>query len=290
MSIAVSDSIVCPRDQLKTLTARVTDRSEALLHRRIEELDSEPTYRARWPRDAASEEGRHVAERLAHFVSITRRWTDSFVEIEAGPYAAVTPRTADTVTQCCRLLTEIKEFDPSLVTGPISMSKQLWLQGRQSAWNHEPPTLERFVMPRNSKQEGVKPFGVGLYTSTSAIAGISMWGAMIGFGESRSVDAQSRSIWAIDVDADANVIEISNAASWVEFVCTYSRTSNGTVLPDWVRIAKEFDGVHITLAAIVAAQGFYFNTKQGVIPPVFWDVETTLWLRWCFTDASPVSD
>lgn len=55
--------------------------------------------------------------------------------------------------------------------------------------------------------------------------------------------------------------------------------------PDWTNIAREYDAVHITLPAIAAAQGFHLETPKGVIPPAFWDVETTFWLRWCFAGA-----
>jgi hypothetical protein len=87
------------------------------------------------------------------------------------------------------------------------------------------------------------------------------------------------------VNRGIKVAEIVSATKWVEFVCAHARISDGLVYPDWVGIAREFDAIHVTLPAIAAAQGFHFHVPQGIIPPVFWDVETTFWLRWCFSGA-----
>jgi len=85
------------------------------------------------------------------------------------------------------------------------------------------------------------------------------------------------------VDDDIRVAEIVSATEWVEFVETYPRVDGDLLYPDWEKSANEFDAVHFTLPAIAAAQGYYFHTYRGIVPPVFWDVETTFWLRWCFT-------
>jgi hypothetical protein len=94
-----------------------------------------------------------------------------------------------------------------------------------------------------------------------------------------------RYTWMLEIDMDIKVAEIVSATEWVEFVSTHPETSDGFVYPDWVRIALDFDAVHMTLPVVVAAQGFHFSTPQGVIPPAFWDVEQTFWLRWCFSGA-----
>ncbi len=49
--------------------------------------------------------------------------------------------------------------------------------------------------------------------------------------------------------------------------------------------AQVEDVVHITPPAIVATQGFEFATPVGSIPPAFWDVETSFWLKRRFTGA-----
>jgi hypothetical protein len=39
----------------------------------------------------------------------------------------------------------------------------------------------------------------------------------------------------------------------------------------------------MTQRAVVASQGLYFASSAGIIAPPYWDVESTLWLRWSFT-------
>jgi hypothetical protein len=53
-------------------------------------------------------------------------------------------------------------------------------------------------------------------------------------------------------------------------------------------ISQTFDAVHFTLPAIAAAQGFALMTGHGVIPPAYWDVETTFWIKWRLAGARMV--
>jgi hypothetical protein len=63
------------------------------------------------------------------------------------------------------------------------------------------------------------------------------------------------------------------------------RVINGFVYPDWSRASARFAGLHFTIGAIAAAQGFSFDTRLGPTAPGFWDVEQTIWLRWAFASA-----
>jgi hypothetical protein len=93
-------------------------------------------------------------------------------------------------------------------------------------------------------------------------------------------------IWEMKIAAsDLAIAEITNAKKWVELVENYGFYSDGLIYPNWGEVAREFSAVHVTLPAIVAAQGFSFETNDGLIAPAFWDIEMTLWLRWCFDSA-----
>jgi hypothetical protein len=89
-------------------------------------------------------------------------------------------------------------------------------------------------------------------------------------------------VWDLEAHADASVLEITSARAWVAFVETFATVDARLVYPDWRSAATRFDGVHLTLAAIAAAQGFSFPTSVGLTAPTYWDVESTLWLRWAF--------
>jgi hypothetical protein len=267
-------------------SSRPSDRSETALSRRVEELDAEPQIDSEWPRDVRCVE-RFAAARLGHFVSVMSRWTDAVVEIEVGPGATITPAAADAQVNGSRLLAEIEEFDASLVTGPMDRARQHWTPSGRSAWSGEGPSQTGFIGLRADRLAAVKPFGFGLYTSTSSVTGISMWRAFLGPGGSTALPLP-RYTWELEIDKDVTVAEIKNATAWVDFVSAHAYIIDDLVFPDWIDIARNFDAVHFTLPMIAAVQGFCFCTESGTIPAAFWDIETTFWLRWRFPNARVV--
>ncbi len=76
--------------------------------------------------------------------------------------------------------------------------------------------------------------------------------------------------------------EITSAAEWVELVLSHPLQERGLIFPDWKSVARHCDAVHMTLRAIAATQDLYFSSEQGIVATTYWDVESTLWLRWCF--------
>ena len=269
---------------MSELSSKSAYRSETALSHRIEELDSKPQLGLEWPGGVTSDTGQCAAARLGHFVSIMSRWTEGLVELEVGPRETITPETADALAGRSRLVAEIERFDPSLVAGPMDRIRQHWTPIGRSAYKGAPPSEKHFIAPQADQRAAVKPPRFGLYTSTVSAAGVSMWSALLGLDESMMYRL-SRYTWELEIDSDVTVAEIGSATAWVEFVCAHARISEGLVYPDWVSIAHEWDAIHVTLPAIAAAQGFHFSTSCGVMAPAFWDVESTVWLRWCFSGA-----
>ena len=52
--------------------------------------------------------------------------------------------------------------------------------------------------------------------------------------------------------------------------------------PDWARVADRWDGIHMNVGAIAATQGICFSEGSNLVAPPYWDIESTLWLRWVF--------
>jgi hypothetical protein len=272
------------RDALSELSSRPADRWEALLSRRIEKLDTEPPQGSKWPGHLTSVAGRHAAARLGHFADVMCWRADTLDEIAVGPRATISPGEADTLVGRSRLLAEIARFDPSLIIGPMDRNRQHWVPIGRTAYNGESPSEEYFIAPQPDQPAAVKPVRVGLYTSTMSAAGISMWRAFLG-AEASMMYPLPWYTWELEIDEDVAVAEIGSATAWVEFVCAHARVSDGQVFPDWVDIARSYDAVHLTLPMIVAAQGLAFDTPHGEIPAEFWDVETTIWLKWRISGA-----
>jgi hypothetical protein len=263
-------------------------RSLELLSRRIGELDAAPLWQASENREVLGD-GRRFCAQINRFMNVMRRYTDSFMDHEAGSGAMIDPIVADAIAASSRLLGYIAEREPWLNVGPLQVHRQHWTRTARDALPSgeiQAPHETAFTAPSlvSDHKPDVKPFGLGLYTSTAMSVGCSMWRAFLG-PDSSMMWPQPWYTWVLKVERDIRVAEIASATKWVEFVCDYASVSDGFVYPDWVMVAQEFDAIHVTLPAIVAAQGFHFSTLRGVIPPAFWDVETTFWLRWCFSGA-----
>jgi hypothetical protein len=217
-------------------------------------------------------------------------YTNTFMDQEAGDGAMIDPAAADAAAANSRLLSDIAEHDPSLISGPLRRDRQHWTRtGRHilsSKGSPTPPCEGRFIAPSLTlaQSNSVQPVDIGLYTSTATLTGYSLWMALLG-PHASMLYPMPWYTWKLEVDTNIKVAEITGAIKWVEFVCAHARTSDGISYPDWNKIAQEYDAIHVTLPAVVAVQGFHFETPIGVIPPVFWDVETTFWLRWCFSEA-----
>jgi hypothetical protein len=211
------------------------------------------------------------------------------MRVEAGRGALIAPAIADKMVKTSRLLNDIAAYEPSLIGGLLRADRQHWTAVAEDGERvSAQPCAACFLVPSVTVDEGaaVKPQGMGLYTSTATSEGKSMWRKYLESFLGSRLYPLPWYTWELERDAgDIKVAEIVSATKWVEFVEAYARSNKDLVYPDWVKIALEFDAVHVTLPAIAAAQGFHFDTPQGVIPPAFWDVETTFWLKWCFSGA-----
>jgi len=226
---------------------------------------------------------------VTHFANVMSRYTDAFMDAETGMGSMIDPLVADEMATHSGLLQRIGECEPDLMRFLRRPDRQHWTRtARHILRPGETPSPNESSFVTACQASGynpsVKPLDRGFYTSTATAAGCSMWRAMLGPSGSM-LYPQPWFTWEMVIDEGVRIAEITSATKWVDFVCSYALSCNGMVYPEWVKIAQEFDAVHITVPAIVAGQGFHFGTSLGTIPPAFWDVETTFWLRWRFADA-----
>lgn len=260
------------------------DQTEVVLRRRIEEFDEAPSAWQKWIFDAVTHDERRLGVLLEQFIRVMRRWTDVRMEMEGVSNATIAPGRADNVVCCSRLLAEIECLAPTLIYGPVDIDLQQWTTTGMLPSNGSAPSKQRFVTP-DVGSSMIQPVSFGLWTSTACVAKISMWRAYLEPARHRGGYPEPWYTWLLRFDPGAKVAEIVSATKWVEFVGSYPWVSDHYVYPDWAKIAQEFDAVHMTLPAIAATQGFHFTTRLGVIPPPFWDVESTVWVRWCVLGA-----
>jgi hypothetical protein len=219
-------------------------------------------------------------------------FTDTLMKVDAGRHALIDPAVADNMVEASRLIDDIAAYQPSLITGPLQTDRQHWAAVSEAsvsadAVSAQPcPACLRVPSTAADQRAAMQPWAIGFYTSTATPEGRSMWREYLELFRESTLYPLPWHIWEMEVDTnDISVAEIVSARRWVEFVDAYALTSDGLVYPDWEKIARKFDAVHVTLPTIVAAQGFHFRTSRGLIAPAFWDVETTFWLRWRFSGA-----
>lgn len=199
----------------------------------------------------------------------------------------VSARAADAVVKRSRLLARLALVVPEIVTGPLRLDAQYWVStGKPGFLPASEPTLgeSRFVDPSDGalRAASTKPSAVGLFTSTGVLGTHGMWRTYLDLNRGSTLYPPPWHTWAVAPRRAAAVREIASAAEWVDLVRSHPRREHGLLCPDWGSVARHHDAVHMTLRAIVAIQGLHLTSGRGTVAAPYWDVESTLWLRWCF--------
>jgi hypothetical protein len=130
--------------------------------------------------------------------------------------------------------------------------------------------------------------------------------------------------WHLAIERDVNVFEIHRPADWVRLVTTYpaiaydysgwelpginqhsqdlaallavhgqhaARTRvRHRLIPDWGAVAADYDGVHVSWAGFLTAEGYVSDLDNGDVTMLrYWFSERTLWLRDVFGDPIPLA-
>lgn len=163
---------------------------------------------------------------------------------------------------------------------PIARDRQAWVsrEGKE-------PSPDAFVTPKsplNNWERYAQKSGSGLYTST------------IFNGEPSALTAADQGIpdlyfdgphtsWRLNVKTEARVYEITGPLQWHELCERYPGVGeDGRIVPDWSAVADDWDGVHLTLGGLLTSHLVQIDSDEGWSKLWGWDVEQTLWLRWCF--------
>lgn len=198
---------------------------------------------------------------------------------------------ADEIVNQSSLLERLQERAPAVTVGPVPRT-QYWIATGRPSWVPSRAyriDREHFVDARSLAHTpaSTKPFGVGLYTSSPLLGAPGMWWLYL-------VESQDMlfprpwQVWSLVVDHHADVLEITTAEEWVRMVSEHPLQRGGLLYPDWKSVSRQWAGIHMTLRAIASTQGISFLVGNRVAAPLYWDVESTLWLEWAFADVSRV--
>jgi hypothetical protein len=255
-----------------------------VLSDRVSALDAQPTY--------ADIHG-DVDPDLAHFIRTIAAITPPGSEAQYPPPVAA--HAADEILATSKRLERLRKRAPEVAVGPLARREQHWIATGRPA--HLPPRASALdpkqfvdVTAQAHVPVSTKPFEVGLYTSTAVFGTFGMWWCFLKLNSQSTLFPHPWTIWALEAAPDADVLEIATAAQWVDFVSANPLASEGLLYPDWKAVASRRDGVHMGAGAVVATQGICFSSNGHMVAPPYWDVESTLWLRWSFTTLERVAE
>jgi hypothetical protein len=227
---------------------------------------------------------------LAYFSTVIDQVASFVAGFDDTPLHLLQPEEADALFRKCQILDRVTKFAPDIVDGPIRLDQQYWVAtGRPG---HLPPSSQQlsqssFVDAADSPEVfSTKPFHVGLFSSTGVLDTFGMWHIYLDMNRGSSLYPPPWYTWAVEMQRNVAVREITSASEWVNFVDDYPRSDGRFLYPDWRRAAKDYDGVHVTLRALAAIEGLPFPGRHGIVAPSFWGVESTLWLHWHIVDHS----
>jgi hypothetical protein len=201
--------------------------------------------------------------------------------------------------------------------GDVEPSLQAFADWRNSA---DPPSLGtqdplRKVMddlaPRKSPR-GRWPEAGGAWWSAPAAAGLPCTTRRLNsfapvelvcrddsFGEERA------SVWNMNVAIGARVAEIHGLTDWARLVEAYPLNVTGArradwsrrygwagpwLVPDWSRLANDWDGVHVSANGYLRAQEQAAPVRDGRTVLAGWNPDATYWLRDAIGLADSVSE
>ena len=205
----------------------------------------------------------------------------------------VSAAEADALVRNSPLLRRLEASAPEIVEGPLRFDSQYWIKNPGAHWMPPAETMlseALFVSAKGNAaiQARPKPFYVGLFTSTGVFNTYGMWRAYLEAYESSPPFQRPRRTWAVVPRPDSVVREITSAAQWVDFVVAYPRRGERFLVPDWRAVAEDYDGIHMTLSAILATDGLCFAAGDDTVECGHWHMESTFWLRWCFESTTLV--
>lgn len=173
---------------------------------------------------------------------------------------------------------------PIVTVGGFSLGIQAWA-------GQSEPDMNRAITPGPTPGPMAKPQD-GFFTSTwnPALRSSSWLDFMRTHGQR---DPEGRRVWTLVPDPEASLYVIDSMDDYKVLADEYpQRWDHPNVSrkhpfysPNWNQIAtiilRPFDGVHVTRAAIEGGRAQSPNQHPQFTS---WDVESTLWLTWRFTE------
>lgn len=208
----------------------------------------------------------------------------------------VDPDTADDMVAESLLLRSLLDHWPWLEGGPAAGGcVQHWVVTGKPPWRPRParvPDLAVFRPVPDTEAVLARPprlaeFGFHTASANSEYPG--MWRTFLEQTEWMGLSPKPWSTWLMRPSTGLRIFQVACAGDWARLVERFHLGGFDYLHADWQAVASAYDAVHFSPRAVGAAQGYRIRTRAGLTAPVYWDVESTLWLRWSFEASSLVA-
>ena len=202
---------------------------------------------------------------------------------------------------------------------PIERGAQVWASRE---YGRTPPVwFEQPEAPLTYWEQRTNKSGAGMYTCTRFDDETSLFTALdVGLSEVTIGFQFPVACWILRVSESARVYEINGPLDWHRMCANYPARSardasdpevsdsegwglyplkrlscgdaemNNWLTPDWPAVAKDWDGVHLTLGGLLTSDSVRVISTAEWSMHRFWDMEQTMWLRWSFDEIKRLPD
>ena len=192
---------------------------------------------------------------------------------------------------------------------PLDRDNQLW-SSHAGSTSIEPGLDRATTGPLSSFERYAHKPNPTILTSTATAAGLSSLVIVSAFGKGDLGPSPHDAIRRLHyrVRPSARVYEITGPAAWAALARRYPAIDPGghhrpmapdgslepgeppEIVPEWPTVARDWEGVHVSLGAVLLATDVWVTDAAGRSRFWAWDVEGTYWLRWPFDRSTLLPD
>jgi hypothetical protein len=160
----------------------------------------------------------------------------------------------------------------------LQRTRQVWISPANST---EVPDRSRFGANLSPFGGGIPKPRAALWTATTVGSMPGGWSLYLRIGEDQRPPPYR--LWRLEALPSARVYEVHGPDDWRALCGQYpGDIFEGRLLPDWQAVARDWDGVHLSIGGLLTTQRVAVDTGGRRAQLDSWDSESTVWLRWSF--------
>jgi len=166
----------------------------------------------------------------------------------------------------------------------LDKKQQIWISPNGCS-----PTQDSFRLDLHPFTQDVTKPALALWTSTRVGNIPGSWIPYLREGEDRRRPPYHP--WRLEISPTTHVYEVHGPEAWHSLCLAFPlHKDNNYIMPNWEKVIRIWDGVHISVGGLLTTEQVCWGTTQGWTQLSGWGVESTVWLRWVFTQMECLPD